>query len=188
MLCDKEKVYALFLYRTKVLTLQLKIVLINEKCNFTANSRKVRRKSKQYSFRSLKVNYRVGWTFILKCAGKAFWSHIKIYNTCVCKSRNHCCHLSCFLLLCCCSHRHIIAPVNLKDCLKTFFNSLAELSAGETGSTAISCSSLEGKGGQWYFAEGEAAPRCTEQGVLQKALQAVAVQIHEETAGLCHHT
>lgn len=61
--------------------------------------------------------------------------------------------------------------MNLKDWLKTFFNSLAELSAGETGSTAISCSSLGEKGGQWHSVDGEATPCCAEQGVLQKALQ-----------------
>lgn len=50
----------MFISRIKVLPFQLIIVLINEKHNFTANSLEVRRKSKQYSFRKLKVNYRVG--------------------------------------------------------------------------------------------------------------------------------
>lgn len=48
-----------FVSRIKVLIFQLTIVLINEKHNFTANSLKVRRKSKQYLFRKCKVNYKV---------------------------------------------------------------------------------------------------------------------------------
>lgn len=61
--------------------------------------------------------------------------------------------------------------MNLKDYLKTFFNSLAEFSAGGTGRTAISFSSLEQKGGQWHSVESEVAPCCAGQGVPQKALQ-----------------
>lgn len=103
--------------------------------------------------------------FTLKRAGKTFWSlHKNQRYLCSQKQKSV---LPFQAPLCCWSHRHTTGPLNLKDYLKTFPISLAELSVGEIGSTTISGRERR----PVNSVEGETALCCTEQGVLQKALQ-----------------